>query len=159
MCVFKQDSICVDYQLSRNRNFSSRCDHANMTIGFTLSPLEGAYMCLGKQLMLTCVTDGQLLEWNITIPSRNYVRTRFISSSEERDIPPLTMNYTVFSFLRESRVPLNITLTISNATVDMKIFCIEYRHHDSDSSTNHTLATSVNVVTSESDVTRKSLNK
>ena len=123
------------------------------TAGFTPSPSKDVCMCLGQQLMLTCVTDGQFLEWNITIPSRNYYRLRLISSSEERDIPPLTVNYTSFSFFRESRVPLNITLTITNATVDMKIFCIEYGLH---SSTNRTLATPVNVVTSESDVVRKS---
>ena len=105
--------------------------------------------------MLTCVTDGQFLEWNITIPSRNYYRLRLISSSEERDIPSLTVNYTSFSFLRESRMPLNITLTITNATVDMKIFCIEYDLH----STNRTLATPVNVVTAESDIVRKYVSK
>ena len=119
-----------------------------MTIGFTLSPLgEHAYVCPGEQLMLTCVTDEQFLEWNITIPSRNYNRLRLVSSSETRDIPPLTVNYTTFSFLRESRVPLNITLTITNATVDMEIFCIEYYHSDSDS-VNNTLMTTVNVVLS-----------
>ena len=112
-------------------------------------------MCVGEQLLLKCGTDRQFLRWNIAIPSRNYVRTRLISSSETRDITPLTVNYTVFSFHRESREPLNITLSITNATVDMKIFCIEYRHQGS--LTNHTLATIVNVVTSASDVVRKSL--
>jgi hypothetical protein len=107
--------------------------------------------------MLTCITDAQFLEWNITIPSRNFYRLRLISSSEERDIPPLSVNYTSFRFLRESRIPLNITLTITNATVDMKIFCIEYRHYDSHSSTDRTLATIVDVVTPESDILRKSL--
>ena len=81
------------------------------------------------------------------MPSQNYVRTRLVSSSEMRDIPSLTVNYTMFSFLRESRVPLNITLTITNATVDMEIFCIEYYHSDSDS-VNNTLMTTVNVVLS-----------
>ena len=137
----------------------SRCDHVYMTVGFILSPLGDAYVCLGQQLRLICVTDHQFLEWSITMPNRNYVRTRLVSSSEERDIPPLTVNYTAFSFLRTSRVPLNITLMISNATADMKIFCTEYRYHDSHSSTNHTLATIVNVVMSESDVTRKSFTK
>ena len=112
-------------------------------------------MCLGKMLMLTCVTDEQFLEWNITIPSQtDYVRTRLVSSSEIRDIPPLTMNYTIFSFHRESRVPLNITLTITNATVDMKILCIEYHEHDSLSSA---YFTRVNIVSSKSDVSCKSL--
>ena len=126
------------------------------TAGLTLSPSKDVYVCLGRQLMLTCVTDGQFLEWNITIPNRNYYRLRLISSSEERDIPSLTVNYTSFSFLRESKVPLDITLTITNATIDMKIFCIEY--YGLHSSNNHTLATPVDVI-SESDVVRKYVSK
>ena len=102
-------------------------------------------MCMGEQLMLTCVTNGQFLEWNITIPGRDYDRLRLISSSETRDIPPLTVNYTVFSFHRESREPLNITLTITNATLDMKIFCVEYHYNGSDS-LNTTLLTVIDVV-------------
>ena len=42
------------------------------TAGLTLSPSKDVYVCLGQQLMLTCVTDGQFLEWNITMPSQNY---------------------------------------------------------------------------------------
>ena len=79
------------------------------------------------------------LEWNIT--AGNYSRLRLISSSEIRDIPPLTMNHTTFRFIRESREPLNITLFIINATVDWRVSCIEYLSSDQ-----NTLETTVQVI-------------
>ena len=78
-------------------------------------------MCLGKEISLNCVTNASFLEWNIT--AKNYIGLRLVSSVEATDIIPLTVNYTTFSFTRESREPLNITLSVINATVDLRIFC------------------------------------
>ena len=36
---------------------------------------------------------------------------------------PLTVNHTTFLFTRESQQPLNVTLTIVNATVDYRVVC------------------------------------
>ena len=74
--------------------------------------------------MLNCATNGMFLEWNVT--AGNYSRSRLISSSETRDITPLSVNHTTFRFVRESREPFNITLFIINATVDWQIFCTEH---------------------------------
>ena len=85
------------------------------------------------------------MEWNIT--AQNYIGLKLISSGGMTD--PLTVNYTTFTFTRESQRPLNVTLTIINTTVDMIIYCIE--DFKSDAFTD-ALVTSVDVMTSESDV-------
>ena len=82
------------------------------------------------------------LEWNIT--AGNYSRLRLISSSETWDIPSLTVDHTMFRFVRESREPLNITLVVINATADWQISCIEYL---SLNFTQNTLETTVRVIT------------
>ena len=81
-------------------------------------------MCPGDQLLLTCVTNASFLEWNIT--AQNYIGLRLVSSEGISTIQSLKVNYTMFSFTRESSEPLNVTLSIINATADFKIFCIEY---------------------------------
>ena len=78
----------------------------------------------GEQLTLNCVTNASFLEWNIT--AQNYIGQRLVSSEGIPDIQPLKVNYTTFSFTRESSEPLNVTLSIINAKVDTKILCIEY---------------------------------
>ena len=77
-------------------------------------------MCLGSEdISLNCVTDREFMEWNIT--AHNYIGLRLISSGGS--IIPLTVNYTTFLFTRESQQPLNVTLTIVNATVDYRVDC------------------------------------
>ena len=90
--------------------------------------------------MLSCTTNGMFLEWNIT--AGKYSRLRLISSSETRDIPPLSVNHTALRFVHESREPLNITLFIINATADWQISCTEYL-----SSTQNKLETTVHIIT------------
>ena len=96
-----------------------------ITTGFSLSaPLGILHVCPGDQLLLTCVTNASFLEWNIT--AQNYIGLRLVSSEGIPNIQPLTVNYTTFGFTRESSEPLNVTLSIINATVDLRIVCIEY---------------------------------
>jgi hypothetical protein len=85
------------------------------------------------------------MEWNIS--AHNYIGLKLISSGGSAD--PLTVNYTTFTFTRESQQPLNVTLTIVNATVDMTVHCIiDFKIE----AFTDALVTVVNVVTSESDV-------
>ena len=77
------------------------------------------HVCVGEQLSLTCVINASFLEWNIT--AQNYIGLKLISSGGRTD--PLTVNYTTFTFTRESQQPLNVTLTIINATVDYRVVC------------------------------------
>ena len=100
-------------------------------------------MCLGEDVSLTCVTDERFMEWNITAP--NYIGLKLISSGGRTD--PLSVNFTTFTFTRESQQPLNVTLTIINASVDMSVYCMELKR---DVFTD-ALVTTVDVVTSESD--------
>ena len=89
------------------------------SLGSKLSSPEAVYVCMGEQLSLTCVINSSFLEWNITAP--NYIGLKLISSGGRTD--PLSMNYTTFTFTRESQQPLNVTLTIINATVDYGVVC------------------------------------
>ena len=102
-------------------------------------------MCSSDQVLLNCVTNEIFLEWNITT-GPNYSRQRLISSSETRDIPSLSVNSTMFIFIRESRVPLNITLFIINATVDWQISCIEDSLSDSTQNTLETIISIIEVI-------------
>ena len=98
-------------------------------------------MCLGEEISLNCVTNASFLEWNIT--AQNYIGLRLVSSEGISIIQSLTVNYTKFSFTRESSVPLNVTLSIINAKVDTKILCIEYL---SEPSATNVLETAVRVL-------------
>ena len=121
-----------------------------ITAGFNLSPVGDVYICLGGQTSLTCVTDRRFMEWKIT--AQNYIGLRLVSSVEATDITPLTVNYTTFSFTRESHEPLNVTLSVINATVDLKIFCIKDLKS---ASLTDALVTTINVLASQSDVSCK----
>ena len=103
-------------------------------------------MCLGSEdISLNCVTDRKFMEWNIT--AHNYIGLKLISSRGSTD--PLTVNYTTFLFTRESLQPLNVTLTIVNATVDMTVYCIDNFKIGAFA---EALVTAINVISSESDV-------
>ena len=117
-----------------------------MHAGFNnLLPLGAVYACLGDNVPLTCVTDRGFMEWNITAPK--YIGLKLISSGGSTD--PLTVNYTTFTFTRESQQPLNVTLTIINATVDMMVHCIDDFKLDAFTDAP---VTTINVMASESDV-------
>ena len=113
----------------------------------SLSPLGTVHVCLGSEnVSLNCrVTDKGFMEWNIT--AQNYIGLKLISSGGSMN--PLTVNYTTFLFTRESQQPLNVTLTIVNATVDMIVYCIDDFKIDTFTDA---LVTAVNVISSESDV-------
>jgi hypothetical protein len=88
-------------------------------LGSDLSPPEVVHVCRGERLSLSCVSNARFLEWNIS--AWNYIGLKLISSGGSTD--PLTVNYTTFTFTRESQQPLNVTLTIVNATVDYRVVC------------------------------------
>lgn len=90
------------------------------------------------------------MEWNVT--AQGGYGVRLILSTGAADIRPLIVNNTIFTFSRESREPLNVTLSADNVTVDFRVFCIENLKSDS---LTDALVTNVNVVASEFDVSRK----
>ena len=94
----------------------------NLPIGSSSSSPEVVYVCLGKQLMLTCATNVSIIEWNVT--AQGGYGVRLILSTGAADIQPLIVNNTTFTFSRESREPLNVTLSADNVTMDFRIFCL-----------------------------------
>lgn len=114
----------------------------DFSTGFSLSPIGVTYTCPRDQALLTCVTlNGIFLEWSIT--SGNYFRQRLISTSEIRDIHMLKVNHTTFRFVRESVIPLRVTLFAINTTVDWRISCTEYLLSD----TQNTLECTIHIIT------------
>ena len=111
-CAYKCHCLWLLYT-----NFTSTIN--NIIIGSDLSPPEVVYVCRGGRVSLSCVTNASFLEWNIT--AHNYIGLKLISYVGSID--PLTVNYTTFTFTRESQQPLNVTMTIVNATVDYRVVC------------------------------------
>lgn len=83
--------------------------------------MKVASVCLGGQLTLICDTlmsNETLIEWNVVFP--DYLETRFISSlGNTGSVAPLTVDQTMFQFLRTSVSPLISTMIIDNVTVNM----------------------------------------
>lgn len=90
------------------------------------------------------------MEWNVT--GEGDYGVRLILSTGVTDIRPLTVNNITFTFSRESREPLNVTLSALNVTMDFRIFCIENLQSDS---LTDALVTNIYVVGSELDVSSK----
>ena len=89
------------------------------------------------------------MEWNIT--SQGDYGVRLILSTGTVDIQPLRVNNTTFTFSRESREPLNVTLSAENVTMDFRIYYIKNLKSDS---LVDALVMDVKVIASESDVSR-----
>ena len=62
------------------------------------------------------------MEWNIT--AQGDYGVRLILSTGTLNIQPLRVNNTTFTFSRESREPLNVTLSADNVTMDFRILCV-----------------------------------
>ena len=74
-------------------------------------------MCSGGQLNITCdaAPNVTALAWNITFPHHHGFEQRFISSMGSADsVTPLTINHTMFRFLRTSTSPLTSTVLVKN---------------------------------------------
>ena len=109
--------------------------------GLNLSPFGVVNVCPSSQAALSCVSNGSLLEWTMTVRDRVIGRRLVSSEVMSDDILPLSVSQTTFSFTLESRQPFNVTLTVINATVDMNIHCQEYP-----STTTNELTASVHVL-------------
>ena len=94
--------------------------------GLNLSPFGVVNVCPSGQASLSCVSNGSLLEWTMTVRDRVIGRRLISSKAMLNDILALSVNQTTFSFTLESHQPFNVTLTVINATVDMNIHCQEY---------------------------------
>jgi hypothetical protein len=83
-------------------------------------------MCPNGQVSLSCVSNGTLLEWTMTVQNRIIGRRLVSSEGKSDNILSLLINQTTFNFTLESRQPFNVTLSVFNVSVDMSIFCTEY---------------------------------
>ena len=92
---------------------------------FGLSPPGVIHTCPSSQVSLSCVSNGSLLEWTVTVWPDRVIGRRLVSSEGTSDILALSVNQTTFNFTLESRQPFNVTLSVYNISVDMTIFCAE----------------------------------
>ena len=108
--------------------------------GLNLLPFGAVDVCPNGQISLSCVSNGSLLEWTMTVQDRVIGRRLVSSEGRSDNILSLSVNQMKFNFTLESRQPFNVTLSVFNVSVDMNIQCQEY------SPTTTALTTAVHVI-------------
>ena len=99
--------------------------------------MERTSVCIGDQLKLTCSTNGNSLQWDISNPRimETGVGDQPMSSTGPERFGPFVTSLGVFTFSRTSMSPLITVLEIDNITADLNETRVDCAHAEGMSTT------------------------